>query len=88
MERDETRRLLYMALWVPTYPIRNELAGTLTNALMHHDLGLSETPDLHVILGQLAEWFGVPAPRTSTASAAWLLDRITELSVNTSTDPS
>lgn len=76
--RDETRRLLYMALWVPTYPIRHELIGTITNALLHHDLGLTEVDDRDVVLQRLAEHFGVPRPRI-TAASVWLLDRIDQL---------
>lgn len=38
---DETRRLLYMALFRPTKSDRwYNLAGTITNALVHHNLKL------------------------------------------------
>jgi alkanesulfonate monooxygenase SsuD/methylene tetrahydromethanopterin reductase-like flavin-dependent oxidoreductase (luciferase family) len=48
---DETRRLLYMALYRPRTE-RAELVGTVVNALAHHSLGLD--PD--EVADQLISW--------------------------------
>lgn len=69
-DRDETRRLLYMALAVPQTEKYN-LVGTLTNALAHHGTRLD--PD-DVMRHLIAVVNGAGGD-----SEQWVRDQITEI---------
>lgn len=67
---DETRRLLYMALWVGSTD-RYELAGTLTNALVHHAPQLPRRD----VLVNLAAVLSTQPP----SEACWVIEVIDHL---------
>lgn len=69
---DETRRLLYMALFRPESRWHN-LAGTLANALVHH--GLKQDPD--EVMGHIRALCSSAEAEASEEWARHLIDRIT-----------
>ncbi len=76
---DETRRLLYTALYARSLDRRAELASTIINALAHHGAGIPAIDSEEHVVALLGE-DGDDAARGH--AMAWVkeqLDRITEL---------
>lgn len=80
-DRDETRRLLYMALYAGQTP-RYSLVGTLVNALAHHGSGLDPDEVGEHVLTVVAEYTADREARN--ASTAWLRAQIERLSAEES----
>lgn len=74
-DRDETRRLLYMALYVARTD-RYELVGTLVNALVHHGSGLTADEVGAKVLAAIED-----------GDTTWLREQVDRLTAELDADP-
>jgi len=78
-DRDETRRLLYMALYARRTD-RYNLVGTLVNALAHHGSGLDPDEVGEHILD-------VVEPSMNVGAEDWVREQIARLTAEMESDP-
>lgn len=71
---DETRRLLYMALYMGR-TTHHEAVGTLINAIRHHQDSEDAAQDLEKRILEVAEADGAPSPEAE----AWIRRHISRL---------
>jgi hypothetical protein len=70
---DETRRLLYMALYAPLTK-RYNLVGTLVNALVHHHAVTALAPD--AVANHIIAWLEQDHPGDTAGSDQFLREQI------------